>query len=64
MKHKLVIQFSNGSFANVTVDRIEREENFVLAYNGGALVGIVDLASIDYLYVSETRAKEGQELDI
>lgn len=52
---KLIVQFSNGNHLNISVDRIEREDSFVVAYKGDALMGVIDLASIDYLYLSEVK---------
>lgn len=52
---KLIVQFSNGNHLNISVDRIEREDSFVVAYRGDALMGVIDLASIDYLYLSEVK---------
>ena len=57
---KLVVQFSNGNHANIPVDRIEREGNFVIAYRElmGAteLAAIIALGAIDYLYLSEVKS--------
>lgn len=52
---KLIVQFSNGNHLNISIDRIEREDSFVIAYRGETLMGIIDLASIDYLYLSEAK---------
>lgn len=53
---RLIIQFSNGNYLNISVDRIAREDSFVIAYRGGVLMGIIDLGTIDYLYLSEVKA--------
>lgn len=56
---KLNVQCTNGKYINIDVERIEREENFVNAYREfmgeSELVAIIDLASIDYLYLSEAK---------
>lgn len=56
---KLNVQCTNGKYINIDVESIEREENFVNAYREfmgeRELVAIIDLASIDYLYLSEAK---------
>lgn len=56
---KLNVQCTNGKYINIDVERIEREDNFVNAYRQfmgeSELVAIIDLASIDYLYISEAK---------
>lgn len=62
---RLVVQFSNKSYTNINADRLEREESFVLAYRQNTyqlradeeLCAIIDLASIDYLYLSEEKGE-------
>lgn len=56
---KLNVQCTNGKYINIDVESIEREESFVIAYRQfmgeRELAAIIDLASIDYLYISEAK---------
>lgn len=57
---KLNVQCTNGKYINIDVESIERDESFVIAYRQfmgeRELVAIIDIASIDYLYLSEAKA--------
>lgn len=53
---KVVVQFTNGNYANIPATRMERDENFACVFSETALVAIIDLASIDYIYLSEVKA--------
>lgn len=51
---KLIVYFNNSeSFVNIPADRIERNEEFVCAYRGQALVGMFDIGVISAIYLSE-----------
>ena len=64
---RLVVKFRDG-YTNIEADRLEREDDVVYAYRMVAvpvseslfvedkiLVGVFDLGTIDYLYLSEKK---------
>lgn len=56
---KLVVQFSNGKYINIEADYMEREDSFINAFKTteprDRLVAVIDLGTIDYLYLSEVK---------
>lgn len=52
---KLVVQFSSGKYINIEADHIERDEGIVYGYHNNGLVAVIDLGTIDYLYLSEVK---------
>lgn len=52
---KRLIVKSISEMVNIPVDRIERSNTVVYAYNGDDLVGAFSVEAIDYLYISEKR---------
>lgn len=51
---KLIVYFNNmDQFVNISADRINREDEFVYAYNGGSLVGMFDVGVVAAIYLSE-----------
>ena len=52
---KLIVYFCGNYdfYVNIPADRIVREEEFVLAYNGDNLVGIFEIGVIAAIYLSE-----------
>ncbi len=54
---KLVVYFNNAeTFVNIPADRIVKDEEFVMVYNGAALVGMFDVGVVAALYLSEKGA--------
>lgn len=53
------MQFSSGKYINIDADIIEREDSFVNVYKDKEtltmLVAVIDLGTIDYLYLSEVK---------
>ena len=58
---KLIVYFcgNTDSYVNISADRIVREEEFVLAYNGDKLVGIFEIGVIAAIYLSERTIENG-----
>lgn len=51
---KLIVYFNNSdAFVNIPADRIERNEEWVCAYRGQALVGMFDVGVVSAIYLSE-----------
>ena len=40
-------------YANIPVDKIERDDNLIFAYKDKAFCGMFDLGSVDMLYTTE-----------
>lgn len=49
---KLVVQLTNKQYINIFADNIFREDSIIFAYHGHELVAVVDIGSIEYLYLS------------
>ena len=52
---RLVIQFSNGNYCNIPADRLAREDALISVFFGDKLMGIIDLAAIEYMYLFEVK---------
>lgn len=53
----LIVQLINGNHINIPANQLFREEGLVIAFNGHDLVAVIDIGSIEYLYLSERSNK-------
>lgn len=57
MMRLLVYVHGVDGFVNISADRIEKDDNFLIAYNGERLVGVFDLGTVMTAYLSEKRCE-------
>lgn len=54
---KLNVKLTNKNYINIEVDNIFREDAIIFAYKAFDLVAVIDIGSIEYLYLSERSSK-------
>lgn len=60
MKKTCVARFADGSWVNLTADKISHDGNMVTVTDGDELVGLFDMGVLTAIYISE-RKEKGKE---
>ena len=55
---KRCIVRSKEDYVNIAADELREENGMVYVTKGGALVGVFDLGTVDYVYLSGGRVNE------
>ena len=53
MKRCIVGFVGQDGYVNMPADRLKKDDSFIYAYNGDDLVGVFDLGTINYIYITE-----------
>lgn len=57
---RLVVKCTDGEGVNIEADRLTQiidDVNYIVAMNGKEIVGVFDIGSISFLYLSEMNTK-------
>ena len=54
---RFIAKLNDGSYINVTADRLEQCENMLYAYNGKSLVAVVEITALIVAYLCEKGEK-------
>lgn len=52
---RCVVQFRDGSFANIEADSLVENDALVFVFDNGRLVGVFDLSAVLAIYLSEVK---------